>query len=85
MIIIHTRQNRKGNWWCNSTIKGYDVSFEGESVESAQDQMWAYLKKHQIYNTSWLPVEFYPHNEQLKIDIDYIMPAKSRIDNNPHG
>jgi hypothetical protein len=35
---VQTRQNKKGDWWCNMTAQGYgDISFEGKTIEDAQN------------------------------------------------
>lgn len=48
MIVIETRQNRYGQWWCNATIKGYDYSFEENSILDAQHEMRNLLSKKDI-------------------------------------
>lgn len=64
--MIQTRQNSKGNWWCNATIFGYDHSFEGETIEQAREQMIDLItkegKNHNDY--VWDEPTPYPHKEQ---------------------
>lgn len=43
MIIIQTRQQSNGLWWCNATINGYDNCFEDVNIIDAQMQMIAFL------------------------------------------
>lgn len=64
MIPISTRQNRKGKFWCNATLKGMDYSFEGYTMGEAQSQMKAHLNQPYFagLDVEWLPVKYYLHD-----------------------
>jgi hypothetical protein len=83
-MTIQTRQNRKGNWWCNTTYNGEDISVEGKSVYEARFLMIRELYKRKYYGErNWEPEKFYKKpTETVKQEIGY---AKSRIDINPIG
>jgi hypothetical protein len=36
---VQVRQNRKGNWWCNTTFHGTDISVEKETMEGAKQSI----------------------------------------------
>lgn len=79
MITISTRQNRHGNWWCNTTV-GYDYSFEGKTIADAQKQMKDLLDKKGIpaEERKWQEPKLYPKQEETpKPEIGY---ARWRID-----
>jgi hypothetical protein len=61
MIIIHTRQSKKGKWWCNGTIKNYDYSFKGKTIKSATIKMVKHLADINITmsETKWNEPQLY--------------------------
>lgn len=65
MYQVYTRQNKKGNWWCNGTIQGYDYSFESPSMFDAQHQMRNLLSKKDINpdHVKWHKPTLYPTDE----------------------
>jgi hypothetical protein len=85
MLTIQTRQNSKGNWWCNTTWNGYDISVEGQTIDDAQSLMIVELGKQKCSEIrNWSLPKFYDKKvNKLKSSKDYITYAKSRIDNNP--
>lgn len=53
-LKVYTRQNSTGNWWCNTTLNGFDVSTEGKSIEEARLLMCITLKHNGIEsNVDW--------------------------------
>lgn len=40
MIKVQTRENSHGRYWCNATVRGYDVSVEAPTVAEAQLKFW---------------------------------------------
>lgn len=76
--VVHTRQNSKGNYWCNGTINGSDQSFEGWSIECAQAKMRMYLNCKGIRNIIWeAPVEYVPDPPKPNSPVD---SRRSRLD-----
>lgn len=58
-MIIETKQNKSGNWWCYATVNGYDKSFEGYSIEDAQSKMRKFLKEKGIQNAIFKSPVYY--------------------------
>ena len=82
MLTISTRQNRKGNWWCNTTYNGEDISVEGGSPNEAQFLIIKELvKRGYVGGRFFEPYKFY--KKESKITKPKITYATSRIDNNP--
>lgn len=67
MITINTKQNKKGNWLCYATVKGYDFSFEGENYVEAQLQMVGCIKKNGL---------------DIVVDCQWILPKDWILDYN---
>ena len=67
MIIIQTRQNSKGGWFCNATINGYDYSFEGITALGAQAPMDRKITelKLPLHSFYWEPCEYYVSEPEL--------------------
>ena len=84
-VKIQIRQNSKGNWWANTTYKGYDISEEGKTIEEAKAFFIPHL--HEGDEPEWLEPKFYVNTDKkTKIkDDNYIRPQKVRVDHNPHG
>ena len=85
MITIQTRQNRKGNWWCNTTYNGEDISVEGGSPNEAQFLIIKELKERGfVGGRNFSPYKFYNKEDRpTKPTKPKITYATSRIDNNP--
>lgn len=83
MTHIETRQNRKGNFWCNGTINGYDISFEEQTTEKAREKMGEYLENRNISNVIWEAVKYYPATDNVKLNKYSVGYRASRIDNKP--
>jgi hypothetical protein len=69
MYHIETKRVRK-IWYCFGTIKGYDHSFNGGTIESCQRQMKEMLERKQIKDEKcvWEEVKEYdepPKQEHL--------------------
>jgi hypothetical protein len=62
---IYTRENRNGNFWCNATIEGQDMYFEGTTVESAQGQMRSKLRELKITDFEFTGVVKYSKYGQI--------------------
>ena len=79
MLTVQTRQNSKGNWWCNTTHAGYDIYEEGETIAEAQRLMSETLERRgQIGEVNWETPKPYPKKEPVpKPEIGY---AAWRID-----
>lgn len=85
MVHIQTRQQKNLEWWCNGTVDGYDMSFDGFTMLQAQEKMRAYLIGKHFYpqDVNWESPIYYPTtsiDEPSKIRYQ-----KVRIDHNPHG
>jgi hypothetical protein len=82
MLTIQTRQNRKGNWWCNTTFNGEDISVESRTIDASQCLIIEELvRKGYAGRGNWTKPEFYVNN--IEKQRSYITYCKSRIDNNP--
>lgn len=68
-MIIETRQKSNGDWWCNGTIYGYDVSFESKTSFDARRQMIVYLKGKgiNIEDVKWMKPQTYSMIEKKVI------------------
>jgi len=84
MYHIYTRQNRKGKWWCNGTVLGYDYSFEDFTIATAQMQMRRKLEEMGVsaHDVKWQEPE-YSKGVNLKNEKVQIGYQKVRIDHNP--
>jgi hypothetical protein len=83
MLTIQTRQNRKGNWWCNTTFNGEDISVESRTIDASRCLIIEELtiKREYAGGWKWSEPEFYVNN--IEKQRSYITYCKSRIDNNP--
>lgn len=81
MIIIYTRQNQKGDWWCNTHIENYTEFFvEGKTQSQAKDLMRKELSRRNLDHEDiiWKAPEYYKHESPLPDPPIKSMP--SRID-----
>lgn len=78
MIKIHTKQNRKGNWWCFATLNGYDYSFEGKDILESQMKMKKCLSLLRVVDFQFTGPAYYIHLPNPKPQIFY---QRNRIDN----
>lgn len=55
MVHIHTKENKKGKWYCFGTVQGYDYSFEDFTIETVRNQMRKLLQKLcvPVMNIKW--------------------------------
>ena len=79
-LPVYTRQNAYGNWWCNTTVNGMDVSYEGDTIEDARMKMSVYLWHNGIRKKiDWRSPQTYFHEPIVpKSQIKY---QRNRIDN----
>lgn len=83
MLTIHTRQNRKGSWWCNTTWDGTDISVEGGTADEAQLLMINELANRKCSEGRWAWTTIKPYKKKVTLKAPHITYNKSRIDNNP--
>lgn len=43
MTTVQVRENRQGDWWCNTTFNGYDHSVTGSTPEDAKEKILRHL------------------------------------------
>lgn len=80
MLSVETRQNEKGNWWCNTTHAGYDLFEEGTTIEEARQLITETLNRRGLPSEEikWEEPKLYPKKEPVsKSEIGY---ATWRID-----
>lgn len=83
MIPIHTKLLR-GVFHCSATINGYDRLYSGKTMKEAQDGMKAYIKRNNVQNYIFEPLQIIPpKKKENKGKIPYVGYASTRIDNNP--
>jgi hypothetical protein len=84
MIKVQTRENSRGRYWCNATVKGYDVTVEASTPEFARRKFEEEtgLTDDEI---EFLAVKPYPQKPVFKKDPFLITPQKVRIDFDPQG
>lgn len=83
MIPIHTKLLR-GVFHCTATINGYDRLYSGKTMKEAQDGMKEYIKRNNVQNYIFEPLQIVPPKKKVKkCDTHQIGYASTRIDNNP--
>ena len=83
MLTINTRQNSKGNWWCNTTWNGEDISVEGKTTDKAQLLMINELANIKCSEGRWAWTTIKPYNKKVTSKMLHVTYTKSIIDNNP--
>jgi len=83
-LKVQTRENAKGNYWCNASVKGYDVSVEGSTPRLARE---AFREETGLGNNDimWLPIEHYQGELKPILPHNLIISQKVRLDINPQG
>ncbi len=51
-VHIYTKK-KKDKWFCFGTFFGYDYSFEGLTIDLAQNQMRECLAKNKVVDAKW--------------------------------
>lgn len=83
-LTIEVRQNKEGNWWCNTTYNGMDVLFEGRFMQEAKFGIMDLLKQRGFNDEIKFgePLLYVHEPKAPKPEIDM---RKVRIDHNPIG
>ena len=77
-IKVSTRENPRGNYWCNTTYAGYDISAEGQSIADVQR-----LITEELHRQGQVEIVFEepkPYPKKLPIVKPQITYARWRID-----